>query len=301
MSNATVLAAALGSALAAALSSVCQHRSARTAPARRTRGLRLLAYLLAQPAWLAGGLAAGLGLVLHTFALSGGRLALVQPLLVSGLLFALPVSVLLEHRRPRLREWLWAAIVVAGLAAFLLAARPSAGHTPVPDRALLTATAACLAVIGGILLAARVARPAYHAALLGAAGGIGFGAASALLKQSAALAVTGVHVMLSDWAPYGTMLIGALAIVLTQLAYRSGPLASSLPAMTIGDPASAVVVGVFAFHEQLAHTPLATGVVIAAFAAMTVGAWQVARHTARPAAGETDAAAKVSTPLRWSV
>jgi drug/metabolite transporter (DMT)-like permease len=289
MTNATVLAAALGSALAAALSSVCQHRSARTAPEHSAKRLRLLAYLLTQPAWLAGGLSAGLGLVLHAVALTGGRLALVQPLLVSGLLFALPVSVLLEHRRPRLRESLWATIVVAGLAAFLLAARPSAGHAPVSGRALLTATAACLAVIGGILAAVRAARPAYRAALLGAAGGIGFGIASALLKQSAALAATGVHVMLSDWSPYGTTLIGALAIVLTQLAYRSGPLASSLPAMTIGDPASAVVVGVLAFHERLVDTPLAVAVGIAAFAAMTVGASQVARYTARSAAAETGA------------
>ncbi len=300
MTIATVLAAALGSALAAALSSVCQHRSARAAPERSTQGLRLLVYLLAQPAWLVGGLSAGLGLVLHAVALTGGRLALVQPLLVSGLLFALPVSMLLEHRRPRLREWLWAAVVVAGLAAFLLAARPSAGHAPVPDRALLTATAACLAVIGGTLVAARVARPAHHAALLGAAGGIGFGIASALLKQSTALAATGVHVMLSDWAPYATTLIGALAIVLTQLAYRSGPLASSLPAMTIGDPASAVVIGVLAFHEHLARTPSAISVGVAAFAAMTVGAWQVARHTARPAVVETGAA-EVRGSLRWSV
>lgn len=289
MTNATVLAAALGSALAAALSSVCQHRSARAAPERSAHGLRLLAYLLGQPAWLAGGLSAGLGLVLHAVALTGGRLAVVQPLLVSGLLFALPVSVVLEHRRPRLREWLWATIVVAGLAAFLLAARPSAGHAPVPNGALLTATAACLAVIGGILAAVRAARPAYRAALLGAAGGIGFGIASALLKQSAALAATGIHAMLSDWAPYGTTLIGALAIALTQLAYRSGPLGSSLPAMTIGDPASAVGIGVLAFHERLAETPLDIAVGIAAFVAMTVGAWQVARHTALPATVGADA------------
>ena len=47
---------------------------------------------------------------------ANGQLALVQPLLISGVLFALPLSAVLEGRRPSGREWLWALIVVAGLA-----------------------------------------------------------------------------------------------------------------------------------------------------------------------------------------
>ena len=82
---------------------------------------------MTRPAWIAGLLTAGVGLVLHAVALAHGQLAVVQPLLVSGMLFALPVSALLERRRPSGVEWLWALILVAGLAAFLVAARPSAG------------------------------------------------------------------------------------------------------------------------------------------------------------------------------
>ncbi len=99
-----VVPAALGSALAAATSSVLQHRSARSAPVARRATGRLLGHLVTRPVWLAGLVAGAAGLVLHALALSGGRLAVVQPLLVSGMLFALPVSVALEGRRPQPRD-----------------------------------------------------------------------------------------------------------------------------------------------------------------------------------------------------
>src|SRR5579875_3380050 len=91
------------------------------------RAHRLLGHLLTRPAWVAGLVAAAIGLVLHVLALAHGQLAVVQPLLISGVLFALPVSALLEGRRPSGREWLLALVLVAGLATFLLAGRPTAG------------------------------------------------------------------------------------------------------------------------------------------------------------------------------
>jgi uncharacterized membrane protein len=125
VSELTVALIAVASAAAAATSSVLQHRSAGRAPHAASH--RLLGYLLTRPAWLAGLAAGGAGLVLHAVALSGGGLSLVQPLLISGILFALPLSALLEGRRPALVERLWAALLVAGLATFLLAAHPSRG------------------------------------------------------------------------------------------------------------------------------------------------------------------------------
>jgi drug/metabolite transporter (DMT)-like permease len=281
MSTASVLAAALGSALGAAASSVLQHRSVQRAPGRADRGLRLLPYLLTRPGWLLGGLCAVAGLVLHAVALAGGRLVVVQPLLVSGLLFALPVSVLLERRRPGPREWLWAVVVVIGLAAFLIAARPSAGRSPAGDRELAAATVGCLAVVGVLAVLARFAG-APRAALLATGGGLAFGVASALLKQAAAVAGQGAVAVLTTWATYGFVIGGVIAVVLTQLAYRAGRLAESLPAMTISDPAGSVIIGALAFHERLRGGPTGVAVQLAAFLLMAVGARQVARHAPGP-------------------
>ncbi len=281
MSSLAVVATALASAVAAAASSVLQHRSARRAPDSTGRnGLTLLRHLVGQPLWLLGSVSAAVGLALHVAALGGGRLALVQPLLVSGLLFALPVSVLLdERRRPSLVQWAWAAVVMIGLSTFLLVARPHGGngstHAP---RLLLVTTAGVVSMavlVGGARVDGR-RRPV----LLASAGGIGFGIASALMKECTAAAGRGPATVLASWALYGVLLVGAAAITLTQVAYRSGPLASSLPAMTIGDPAAAVLIGVLAFHEQVNAAPVAVASQVVAFALMGVGTWQLARLTA---------------------
>lgn len=275
----TVVATALASALAAAASSVLQHRSARRAPdSAGGNGLRLLGHLVGEPLWLLGTLSAAAGLALHVAALSGGRLTLVQPLLVSGLLFALPVSVVLERRRPSLVQWAWAAVVMIGLSTFLLVARLHGGTGTAHAPRLLVVTIAGIAAMAVLAMGARIDRR-WRPVLLACAGGIGFGVASALMKECTA-AGYGVATLLASWTPYGVLLVGAGAILLTQVAYRSGPLASSLPAMTIGDPAAAVLIGVLAFHEQVNSGPLAVATQAAAFTLMGVGTWQLARHSA---------------------
>ncbi|MGN6688860.1 MAG: DMT family transporter [Actinomycetales bacterium] len=278
-STAVVVVTALASALAAATSSVLQHRSASQATPEQSRsGVRLVLHLLTQPLWLLGTLAALVGLALHVAALDGGRLTLVQPLLVSGLLFALPLSVLLERRRPSLTEWVWALVVIVGLSAFLAVADPRNGSAPAPAPRLAAASAVGLVVMLALWLAGRV-RPRAAAVLVAAAGGIGFGVTSALLKQCAALAARGLPQLLASWALWGCLLVGAASIVLTQVAYRSGPLASSLPAMTVGDPAAAVLIGVLAFGEQVTRSGPAVAAQVGAFALMAVGTWQLARRS----------------------
>ncbi|GAC1328373.1 MAG: DMT family transporter [Mycobacteriales bacterium] len=291
MGPALVVGTALASALAAATSSVLQHRSARRTAAGGHSKLGGVATLVSRPVWLIGLGMAAVGLVLHTVALAGGRLAVVQPLLVSGLLFALPLSLLLEGRRPALVEWVWAFALIVGLATFLGTARPSAGDVPPETGVLATAT-----VIGTLLVAASVAigyGPArtHKAALLGTAGGLAFGLTAALLKEVTALGLADVPRLLSSWPIYALLAIGAVGIALTQLAYAAGPLASSLPALTVGDPVAAVVIGAVAFHERLVHDPLAVTLELLAFGIMFAAAVALARRSAAADAPTVDAPA----------
>jgi len=83
--------AALGSALFLAVASVLQHRAGHDTAAVA------LWQVLKRPVWLAGAGAGLAGFCLHVLALSGGRLSVVQPLLVSALLFALPLSRMLTR------------------------------------------------------------------------------------------------------------------------------------------------------------------------------------------------------------
>ncbi len=277
VSTVVVVGEAVASAAAAATSSVLQHRSARRAP--HHVGHRLLGHLLTRPVWLAGLAAAGVGLVLHTVALAGGDLALVQPLLISGVVFALPASALLENRRPSVTECLWALLLVTGLTMFLLAARPSRGWVNLDADVLAIVTLASCGVVGLTALAGWRWLSRHRALVFGLAAGLGYGVTAALLKQTVAVGSHGVVSLLTDWPLYGLVLLGGASLVLTQLAYRAGPLARSMPVLTFADPAVSIVVGACAFHELLANDPVAILSEIAGLVLTAVAATQLARRS----------------------
>src|SRR4051812_49960856 len=120
-----VLAVSVMAALAAgctfAVGSVLQQSAAREAPASVAMSWRLLVDLAHRRKWLMG-ISCDVGsFALQALALAFGPLALVQPLLVTGLLFAVPLAVRWRGRRLGPREW---AGTVAG------GARPGGGFPP---------------------------------------------------------------------------------------------------------------------------------------------------------------------------
>lgn len=277
MPQAFVVVYALGSAAAAAAASVLQHRSTHQVGRRFGAGGRLLLHLMANPVWLIGLLVAGIGLVLHAVALGNGRLAVVQPLLVSGLLFALPASALLEGRRPSSGEMRWATTLVLALTAFLLIAHARGGRNSTGTGALAATTGAGTTAIALAALSGMRLRR-YRALLLAIAAGIGYGVAAALLKQTTAIAGGGVAKVFTNWPVYAMVIVGGFAIALTQLAYQAGRLADSLPALTISDPASSIVIGALAFHEQVAHSAAAVTFELAAFVVMGLASARLALY-----------------------
>lgn len=268
--------AALGSAIGYAVASVLQHRQARQAPAAATHGIRFLAYLVTQPAWLAGLFFAGVALILHALALAHGQLTIIQPVLLSGMLFALPASLLLDRRRPSLAEWSWALLLVAGITGFLLAAQPTADHIPTDTERLASLVGAGVVVAGALAGFGRGWRR-HRADLYGLAAGVGYGITAALIKQVAAGIGHPLH-LAASWFPYALFAVGVVALVLNQAAYRAGPLAASLPPMTMAEPVVAVIVGVLAFNEHLAHNGLAVPAEAVSAAAVALATVRLAQR-----------------------
>ena len=123
-----VILVSLAAALAFAVAVVLQQHAAFAQPAEHNLRLTLVLRLLRRPMWLAGLAASLVGTVLQLIALWRGSLVTVQPLLVCGLLFALPINAIWMHRRrPGARELLAAATVCIGLVVLLLAADPTRG------------------------------------------------------------------------------------------------------------------------------------------------------------------------------
>lgn len=248
---------ALVAAVCFALSTVCQHRVAGQSPPAAGLGLNLLWHLVRRPLWLFGVLAGAAGLALQALALSLGQLVVVQPLLVSGMLFAIPASVVLEHRRPRFNEWMYAAVVVVGLTTFLLAASPKAGSGLAEPGRFVTATIAAGGLLVAIVVVSLLVPPRHRAWLLGLAAGVAFGLGSSLLKQVVGLLASAPTRLLTNWASYALLVVGLAGFVLAQVSFQAGSLAASQPALTIAEPLVAIAVGWSAFGEQLAVNPTA--------------------------------------------
>src|SRR5699024_10480915 len=109
-------AAALAAGLALAATGLLQQFAARERPSRERGSLILILKLLQSKVWLAGAAAALVSYGFQALALSFGPLALVQPIVLSEVVFAVPVSVRLRGIQLRAREWTAVVGVVVGLA-----------------------------------------------------------------------------------------------------------------------------------------------------------------------------------------
>ncbi|MDQ1747382.1 MAG: hypothetical protein QOD07_1645 [Frankiaceae bacterium] len=270
--------AALGSALLVAVANVLQHRAGH-GPTKRGLG-----QVLRQPLWLVGALTGVAGFALHVVALSSGALALVQPLLVCGLLFALPLSHALDRHMIRGAELAAAAAVVCGLAVFQLTAHPATGRA-FPDVSMLGWCAAASIGVTGVGLAIAARRRSGRAAWLGLCAGVGYGLAAALVKATVG-GFTGQGVaVLASWPPYAFVVAVTVAIALNQLAFNAGPLAVSLPILTIVDPLVSVAIGAIAFGETLSSGAWPMTGQVLGFTLMSLGVRRLCRSSDRSETG----------------
>jgi drug/metabolite transporter (DMT)-like permease len=269
---------ALGCALMYALASVLQQRSAAAQPANQSLRLSLLGRLLRNPRWLLGLLCDVLGYVLQFVALGHGTLVVVQPLLVCGLLFALPMGAAWAGRRLRSRDWVAAILVCVGLAVFLSVASPASGHDDVRPTIWILLLASTGAAAVALIAVSRGDRaPWQRAVLLSGAAGVIYGASAALTKTSSHLLDRGVIDLLGHWQPYALLVAGVGGMVIAQSAFQAGSLDSSLPTMTVVDPVVSIVIGAVGFGESIAAGPADVLVEVIALAAMSAGVFLLAR------------------------
>ena len=236
-----------------------------------------LAVLLAVAGSAAFAVAAALGL---------GRLVVIEPVLASGLLFALVLAARRERRPLSRAEWAAALAVVGGLAVFLAVGEPTGGQRTASAAALGLAVAAAAGLTGlCAVLAGRFAGPR-RALLFGVGGGVAAGATDALTKSVAVLAAGHLLASFADARLYLLIVVGLLAFTIQQNGYRAAALAAFLPAFAVIEPVSGSLAGLIIYHERLNAGPAQVVVELAACAA---AAWGIT-HLARPAtAGGTGA------------
>lgn len=255
-----VIASSLGSAAAFSVATTLKHRSAGAVPDAQDLDLRRLGRLVratvSHRLWLAGIAADVVAVGLQVAALHLGGLAVVQPLLVSGLLFALLLRQGTAGRVNR-REVAWGLVLTADLAGFLVLAgtsTPASVLREPPDRAPAVAAAVTGVLFAAICVALgrRMRGHGSAAAALGVALGLVYAATAALIKALTDIGAGHPPVaVVTSWQLYALLGAGAVGLVLNQLAFQAGPLTASLPATATVDPLASIALGVVVYDEHL--------------------------------------------------
>ena len=129
MAGALALIAAFLFALAATL----QQKGALNLPQISLGDPKSLVRLVGQTWWLFGTLALLTGYVLQAGALDRGRLSIIQPLLVTTVIFALPLGYFLTKQHVGRREVLGALVIILGLGLYAYFGDPAGGNTNAPN------------------------------------------------------------------------------------------------------------------------------------------------------------------------
>ncbi|MFR0357215.1 DMT family transporter [Streptomyces sediminimaris] len=241
---------AVAGAASNAVGTAFQRKAASTAD---SSGLRLLAELARRPVWVIGMTGVICSALFQSLALVNGPLALVQPLFILELPFALFVASRLMRRRLPGPGWWGVVGVVAGLALGLACAAPHGAGDQAPMTHWIPVLVLCLGAMAAAVALARPGRPAtLRAALLAAAAAIGNALTAALLKSATGtFADHGFTAFLTSWQTYGFALAGLAGLLLLENALQAGPLIASQPALTIGDATVSLTLGIILFDEKI--------------------------------------------------
>lgn len=265
----TVVAVGAGASFAAA--GVLQQRAAARTPLSRGLSPRLLLTLLHERMWLGGIALAMASYGLQALALSQAPLAIVQPLLVSELIFAIPISARLYGHPLRAREWIGILTVSVGLAATVWGAAPSGG---VHDASVLRWAIVAGPIVAGALLLAAAGRrrPGLSRPVLYATGAaLLFALSSAFLAVAVArFAASGIG-GLSSPAVYAMGAASIAGTFLLQSAFQTGPLAVAMPMVDWAEPLVAVYLGITVLGETIDTSPLHLATLSAGAIAALVG------------------------------
>jgi drug/metabolite transporter (DMT)-like permease len=242
---------AVCAALCNAITTIFQRLGVETVPDGETHGLQLIQHVLRRPIWYVGFVAMIGSFGLQAVALGFGGLSVVQPLMVSELVFLVVILRVWFGAPLGWREAVGTVLTVAGLAGFL-AVSNAGGGTTIPSTSgwIIVITACCAAVLV-CLVCTRFGSRAWRSAWFGAAAAISFALSASFTKSTTILFAGGFWRIFEHWEPYGIVIAGLAGLVFTQDAFQAGPITASQASLTIVDPVVSIVIGVGLFDDEL--------------------------------------------------
>lgn len=268
----------LAAALVLGVAEVADQRGTKRVRQRRVLSPTIFVDLVRQPLWLASIIGTVLGFALQVLALRFGPLALVEPLLVCDLIFAVMLASYLSRRfDPVLLGGVLAT--AAGVAGFLAIAQPTSGHSSVGFLVVLPLGTGLAVGVGGCLLLARRGGNV-RALALALACGICYGAAAFLIKLVVAPTGAGLAGVLTDWPIYALAIVGPLGFLLNLNAFqKSALIAPVISIITVCDPLISVALASVWLDESFSSTPAGIAGEVIGLIVMTAGIIVVAHRS----------------------
>jgi hypothetical protein len=279
--------AALAGALFFGISAVADQLSTKKIQQHQALSPKIFVDLVRQPLWLAAIGTNIIGFVLQIVALSFGSLAIVQPLLVFDLVFAVVIARQLRQRSHTpgpggkggdLVLFGGAAAVSVGVAGFLVIGQPTDGVTHASLSTLPPLAIALVVVIGGCLVVANKKQSLRPLALaLGC--GVCYGVAAFTIKLVTAQVGHGPAVLFGNWPIYILLICGPLGFLLNQNAFQQGTFLAPVQAIiTAADPVVSILLGILWLKVTVRSTPAAIAGEVVTLLIMVGGIVVTAEH-----------------------
>jgi drug/metabolite transporter (DMT)-like permease len=208
----------------------------------------------------------------QALALHHGQLSVVQPILVTELVFVLVLRRVWIRQDVARAAWAAVLVVCVALAVFLIVAEPTGGH-PAPETAEWVSA---VSVFGGSIAALALlgmrGSPVRRAAVFATAAALAWALMATFIKTATeTLATFGIGGMLTRWPVYALAAAAVTGTLLEQSALHVGPLSISQPVLVVTDPFASIILSVWLFDERFTDSPARIAVAILAFAVMAAG------------------------------
>jgi hypothetical protein len=268
---------ALAAAFCSAVNLLTQHVASISAP-KREKGWRLPLYLVRQPLWLLGWAAAAGTFAFQALALHNGLMSVVQPVLVTELVFVLVLRRVWIRQDVAAAAWASVLVVCLALAVFLIAAEPTGGQPAPQTKEWLSAGLVFGGAIAVLAVLGRAGPPLRRAAVFAAAAGLAWALEATFLKAATdTLTAFGIPGLLTRWPVYALIAAGVGGTLLEQAALHVGPLSVSQPILVIVNPFASIILSVWLFNERFTDSPAKITIAVVSFAVMAAGVTMLTR------------------------
>jgi hypothetical protein len=276
---------AIAAAITFGASDVIEQRATHKVAKRPPLDLRLFADLAVNRLWLIGITVDISASAMQAIALHFGPLALVQPILVLDLLFAVVITSVMARRRPDRVVGAGVLCCTGGLVLFLAVGRPQSPAVSVAPTILVPLGVGIAVTIVLCLIAWRVSPQRFLPLATAFACGAIFGVTAFLLKEITQTIGLGFNPPSQQWPLYAFIVAEPIGFLLNQDAFQESSLIAPVLAIrTVTDPLVAIGIGLVWLNEQIASSPAAIAAEVAGLIIMSVGVLALAYRSPHVAA-----------------